>query len=90
MEVYSHWGSSEHEGEPYALKARNERTQWDEPHAEYPPYEATGHFLQDGLRQGFRFGFVGGSESHDGRATSSVQIAHLPIKHPRRSTTTPA
>ena len=80
MEVFSHWGSSEHEGEPFALKGRNERTQWDEPQAEYPPYEATGHFLQDGLRQGFRFGFVGGSESHDGRATSSVQIAHLPIK----------
>jgi len=79
IEVYSHWGSSEHEGEPYTIR-NGQRGQWQDPTAEYGPYEATGHFVQDGLRKGFRFGLVGGSESHDGRATSSVMLAHLPMK----------
>lgn len=59
-EVFSIWGSSEKMGEPYPI--------------EYLPSggyfktgEARGHHLQDGLARGYRFGFTGGSESHDGR-----------------------
>ncbi|MBN1459570.1 MAG: DUF3604 domain-containing protein [Armatimonadetes bacterium] len=82
MEVFSHWGSSERQGEPYPLKGRNEPGQWAQPTKDYPPYEAVGHFLQDGLRLGRKFGFVGGSESHDGRAGSSVMLGKFPIKIP--------
>lgn len=82
MEIFSHWGSSEKEGEPFAIKGRNDPRQWAKLHEEYPPYEATGHFLQDGLEQGRVFGFVGGSESHDGRAGHSVMLSKWHIKEP--------
>jgi hypothetical protein len=72
IEIYSGWGSSEHEGEPYAITSGAAPDQWDHPDLIYPPHEATGHFVQDGLRLGHRLGIVGGSESHDGRAGSTV------------------
>lgn len=79
FEVFSLWGSSEKQGEPFAIKNSNEFNQWERPDADYPPYEAAGHFAVDGLRKGFRFGFTGGSESHDGRAGFPVMHAHLPL-----------
>ena len=73
MEIFSLWGSSEHQGEPYTIR-------YAAPKAEYPPYEASGHFLQDGLRLGHLFGFVGGSEAHDGRAGNCVNAGKTPRK----------
>jgi len=68
-EVFSIWGSSEKMGEPYPI--------------DYLPSggyfktgEARGHHLQDGLARGYRFGFTGGSESHDGRP--SRPLVHGP------------
>lgn len=59
-EVFSIWGSSEKPGEPYPIKYL--------PSGGYfKTGEARGHHLQDGLARGWRFGFTGGSESHDGR-----------------------
>jgi hypothetical protein len=64
-EVFSIWGSSEKMGEPYPI--------------DYLPSggyfgagEARGHHLQDGLARGYRFGFTGGSESHDGRPSRAI------------------
>ena len=86
VEVFSSWGSSEKEGEPFALKGRNDPRQWEQAEEDvHPPFEAVGHSLQDGLAMGHRFGFVGGSESHDGRAGSSTMIAHLPIRKVRHN-----
>jgi len=79
FEVFSLWGSSEKRGEPFAIKNSNECNQWVKPDGDYPPYEAAGHFAVDGLRKGFRFGFTGGSESHDGRAGYPVMHAHMPL-----------
>jgi hypothetical protein len=64
-EVYSIWGSSEKMGEPYPIKYL--------PSGGYfGTGEAAGHHLQDGLARGYRFGFVAGSESHDGRPSRSL------------------
>jgi len=64
-EVYSIWGSSEKMGEPYPIKYL--------PSGGYfGTGEAAGHHLQDGLALGYRFGFVAGSESHDGRPSRSL------------------
>jgi len=79
FEIYSIWGSSEKYGEPFAIKSTNEVNIWTAPKGEYPPYEAKGHFLCDGLSKGFMFGFTAGSESHDGRAGNSVMLAHVNI-----------
>jgi hypothetical protein len=68
IEIYSGWGSSEHAGEPYPLLKRGGTVRPDGPVERTPVHEATGHFAQDGLRRGLQLGFVGGSESHDGRA----------------------
>ncbi|NLY18324.1 MAG: DUF3604 domain-containing protein [Clostridiaceae bacterium] len=79
FEVFSMWGCSEKQGEPFAIKNSNECNQWEKPDKDYPPCEASGHFAVDGLRKGFRFGFTGGSESHDGRAGFPVMHAHMPL-----------
>lgn len=60
VEVYSLWGSSEKPGEPYEIQYLKE-------HSETGLGEAPGHFVQDALAKGYRFGLVAGSESHDGR-----------------------
>ncbi len=59
-EVYSIWGSSEKMGEPYPVRYIATGGYWS-------TAEARGHHLQDGLARGYRFGFTGGSEAHDGR-----------------------
>ncbi len=64
-EVYSIWGSSEKMGEPYPINYL--------PSGGYfGTAEAAGHHLQDGLARGYHFGFVAGSESHDGRPSRSL------------------
>ena len=68
MEVYSSLGSSEHQGEPFPLKFSDDQAQRKVFDRDWPTYEAAGHFVQDGLKMGMRFGFVADSESHDGRA----------------------
>lgn len=59
-EVFSIWGSSEKPGEPYPIDYLASG-------GYFKTGEARGHHLQDGLARGHRFGFTGGSESHDGR-----------------------
>ncbi|MEA3399745.1 MAG: DUF3604 domain-containing protein [Armatimonadota bacterium] len=59
-EIYSIWGSSEMMGEPYPIR-------YIATGGYFGTAEARGHHLQDGLARGCRFGFTGGSESHDGR-----------------------
>ncbi len=59
-EVFSIWGSSEKMGEPWPIKYLASG-------GYFGASEARGHHLQDGLARGWRFGFTGGSESHDGR-----------------------
>jgi hypothetical protein len=78
IEVYSGWGSSEHAGEPFPILGRSSTPQpaiaggADAAVDRAAIHEATGHFVQDGLRRGLRLGMVGGSESHDGRAGSAA------------------
>jgi hypothetical protein len=59
-EVFSIWGSSEKMGEPWPIKYLASG-------GYFGASEARGHHLQDGLARGWRFGFTGGSEAHDGR-----------------------
>jgi len=59
VEVFSLWGSSEKYGEPYPIRYGTG--------GYWGATEARGHHVQDALRRGYRFGFVAGSESHDGR-----------------------
>ena len=87
-EVFSLWGSCEKEGEPYILKNAYIGMFDKIENLQYPagtskaeiPFEATGHFLQNGLELGHKIGFVGGSESHDGRAGGSVMHGYYPLK----------
>ncbi len=60
VEVYSLWGSSEKPGPPFEIH-------YLEQHSPTGRGEAPGHFVQDALARGLRFGLVAGSESHDGR-----------------------
>jgi len=60
VEIYSLWGSSEKPGEPFEIH-------YLEQHSPTGRGEAEGHFVQDALARGYRFGIVAGSESHDGR-----------------------
>lgn len=60
VEVYSLWGSSEKPGEPFEICYLRE-------HSPTGSGEAEGHFVQDALARGYRFGLVAGTESHDGR-----------------------
>ena len=60
VEIYSLWGSSEKAGEPFEIH-------YLEQHSPTGRGEAEGHFVQDALARGYRFGIVAGSESHDGR-----------------------
>jgi hypothetical protein len=64
-EVYSIWGSSEKPGEPYPINYLASG-------GYFGTGEAAGHHLQDGLARGYRFGFIAGSESHDGRPARSI------------------
>ena len=59
-EIFSIWGSSEKMGEPFPIDYLASG-------GYFGAGEARGHHLQDGLARGYRFGFTGGSESHDGR-----------------------
>jgi len=63
VEVYSLWGSSEKPGPPYEIRYLAE-------HSPTGSGEAPGHFVQDALAAGLRFGLTAGSESHDGRPGS--------------------
>ena len=79
FEMYSLWGSGEKEGPPFEIRGREEGMQTR-------ACEAVGHFLQDGLRRGLRFGFTGGSETHDGRASNPVmhgsrRFKEVPFAH---------
>ncbi len=65
VEVYSLWGSSEKPGIPYEIRYLAE-------HSPTAHGEAEGHFVQDGLVRGHRFGLVAGSESHDGRPGNPI------------------
>jgi hypothetical protein len=70
-EVFSIWGSSERMGEPYPIDYLASG-------GYFGTGEARGHHLQDGLARGHRFGFTGGSESHDGRpARPLVHGSHV-------------
>lgn len=60
VEIYSLWGSSEKLGEPFEIRYLQE-------HSPTGRGEAEGHTVQDALARGYRFGFVAGTESHDGR-----------------------
>ncbi len=60
VEIYSLWGSSEKPGPPFEIRYLAE-------HSPTGRGEAPGHFVQDALARGHRFGLIGGSESHDGR-----------------------
>lgn len=60
VEVYSLWGSSEKAGPPYEIEYLREQSPTG-------AGEAPGHFVQDALARGYRFGLVAGSEAHDGR-----------------------
>ena len=65
VEVYSLWGSSEKAGPPFEIH-------YLEQHSPTGRGEAPGHFVQDGLAKGHRFGIVAGSESHDGRPGNPI------------------
>ncbi len=65
VEVYSLWGSSEKPGQPYEIRYLAE-------HSPTARGEAEGHFVQDALARGYRFGLVAGSESHDGRPGNPI------------------
>jgi hypothetical protein len=71
VEVYSLWGSSEKSGPPYEIHYLRE-------HSPTGRGEAPGHFVQDALARGYRFGLVAGSESHDGRPGNP--LFHGPFK----------
>ncbi len=64
-EIFSIWGSSEKMGEPYPID-------YIASGGYFGTSEARGHHLQDGLARGYRFGFTGGSESHDGRPSRPI------------------
>ncbi|MFW5869093.1 MAG: DUF3604 domain-containing protein [Armatimonadota bacterium] len=68
-EIVSIWGSSEKMGEPFPIDYLASG-------GYFGTGEARGHHLQDGLARGHRFGFTGGSESHDGRP--SQPLVHGP------------
>lgn len=76
VEITSAWGNYEHWGNPYECD---------------PNWSASkpGHFAQDGLARGYRFGFLGGGDIHDGRAGGhlpSWQECPLPEKFQRLRT----
>jgi len=75
VEIYSIWGSSERsweKGNPYPLV-----TEWG---------EALGRHVQDGLARGYKFGFTGGTEAHDGRAGNTRILNGEPINPELRRT----
>ncbi len=70
-EIFSIWGSSEKMGQPWPIDYLASG-------GYFGTGEARGHHLQDGLARGYRFGFTGGSESHDGRpARPLVHGSHV-------------
>ncbi len=71
-EVYSLWGSSEKMGEPFPIRYLPSGGYFN-------TGEAAGHHLQDAFERGYRFGFTGGSESHDGRPSRSILHGHYVV-----------
>lgn len=65
VEIYSLWGSSEKAGPPFEIHFLEHQSPTGRG-------EAEGHFVQDGLARGRRFGIISGSESHDGRPGNPV------------------